>query len=200
MVAHGDDTKGLPAERALGRPPASELVERIVHESIVDGGGARRALDLLRRGLVGGPPPPGEGGVPWGFRPTFVEVETRLVRAIEVTARNREARVGDVRRCEAELARAQGARPLPVTTLWRRIVRLERAGYLRREIRPGGTGGTRSVVRVLTPVEEWVTSARRPETHPGDGRWSASPRSAAGAEVSSAGSTGVLRPPSGPAD
>ncbi len=191
---------GDRAERALGRPIADSAVVRIVEQTMAEGGGARRALDLLRRELIGGPSLSGDAGVPWGAPPSLVEVETRVVRAIEAVTRDHAARVGDVRRCEAELARIQGTRPLPATTLWRRIVRLERAGYVRREIRPGGTGGTRSIVRVLTPVEEWVTSGRRPETHRDDVRWSALPpdggEEARPPELMAA----VLRPPSDPAD
>ena len=80
------------------------------------------------------------------------------------------------------LAQEQGARPLPTTTLWRRIVRLEQAGYVRREIRPGGSGGTLSLVRVLTPIEEWVTTDLRPGTRPAVGPYagSAAPSGAAG--------------------
>ena len=63
-----------------------------------------------------------------------------------------------MKRIEGALAREAGQRPLPATTLWRRIVALERAGYVRREVRPGGAGGTLSVVRLLTPIDEWVTA------------------------------------------
>ncbi len=187
------------AARALGRPPDDELVERIVEESVADGGGARRAVDLLRRELVGGGfRPPMTSVIP--TRPAVVEVELRVVRAIEAAVRNREARVGDVRRHEAELAHAQGAPPLPPTTLWRRIVRLEHAGYVAREIRPGGVGGTRSVLRLLTPVEEWVTTPRRLDTHRADAPWTGSTRTEAGREpLGEAPIPGPARPLSGPA-
>jgi hypothetical protein len=188
------------AERALGHPPVPGLVDRTVERAVAEGGGARRALDLLRRELLGVAAGPRAGEPFRGYRPTLVEVETRVVRAIEAVSHNRAARLGDLRRCEAELARAQGARPLPATTLWRRIVRLERAGYVRREIRPGGTGGTQSVVRVLTPVEEWVTSTRRPEIHPAGGSWTEFPRVGGEPSLSTGELTGVLRPPSDPID
>jgi len=151
------------AERALGRAPPTAFVARLVERAVTEGGGARRAVDLLRRELLGFP------------RSSFVEgspfrsdagpaVEPRVVRAIGSASRGAAARLGDVKRLEAELARAEGQRPLPTTTLWRRIVRLERAGYVRREIRTGGAGGTCSVVRVLTPIEEWVTAPCRSGT------------------------------------
>ncbi|MGD0249709.1 MAG: NB-ARC domain-containing protein [Thermoplasmata archaeon] len=148
------------AERALGRPVAPERVASIVARAVEEGGGARQAVVLLRRSLLGssfGPYPPfsiasGHSGV---------SIEPRVVRAIGVATGGVAAHLGEVRRLEAELARSQGLRPLPTTTLWRRIVRLEAAGYVRREIRAGGNGGTQSLVRVLTPIEEWVTAPRQ---------------------------------------
>jgi hypothetical protein len=188
------------AARALGRPTSPDLVHRVVESALSDGGGARRAIDLLRRELVGASFRSALGPTSLGPRPRVVEVEFRVVRAIEDAVLNREARVGDVRRREAELAEAQGARPLPPTTLWRRIVRLEHAGYVAREVRPGGVGGTRSVLRLLTPVEEWVTSSRRSDTHRDVVPWSAT--SSPGGDSGGLGS-GVLpgggRPPSYPA-
>jgi hypothetical protein len=189
------------ASRALGHPAGSAMVDRLVEETVGDGGGARRLIDLLRRQLVGEGSGPGRGGFPERSGPGVVEVETRVVRAIEAAARGREAKVGEVRRCEAALARAQGTKPLPATTLWRRIVRLEHAGYVVRDVRPGGVGGTRSVLRVLTPVDEWVTSARRAETRRGDGPWSARPLPDAGVGAPPGAPTpATARPPFDRAD
>ena len=42
------------AARALGRPASEDLVARVVEESVAEGSSARRAVDLLRRTLVGG--------------------------------------------------------------------------------------------------------------------------------------------------
>jgi hypothetical protein len=151
------------ADRALGRPVPSDRIASIVARAVEEGGGARQAVVLLRRSLLGsslGPYPP--FSIPSG--PSGVPVEPRVVRAIGVATGGVAARLGEVRRLEAELARSQGLRPLPTTTLWRRIVRLEAAGYVRREIRAGGNGGTQSLVRVLTPIEEWVTAPRRTDT------------------------------------
>ncbi len=145
------------AERALGRAPPPSLVSTVVARSIEDGGGSRRAVDLLRRELLGGRGRPRREG-PEAGPEGRIPVEPRVVRAIGGASGGVAARLGEVRRLEARYALEEGARPLPATTLWRRIVRLERAGYVRREIRTGGQGGTRSVVRVLTPIDEWVTT------------------------------------------
>jgi len=169
------------AERALGHVAPTDLVERVVHRAVEDGGGARRAVDLLRRDLLGVTFRDLRDGVP-PSRLRGVSVESWVVRAIGVASQGRAARLGEVKRWEAALAQEQGARPLPTTTLWRRIVRLEQAGYVRREIRPGGSGGTLSLVRVLTPIEEWVTTDLRPGTRPAVGPYagSAAPSGAAG--------------------
>jgi len=153
------------AERACGRPPPSALIDRVIGRAVEDGLGARRAVDLLRRELLG-VRGPGTTGADRGSR---VEIEPRVVRAIGAASRGLSAQLGDVRRLEAEIAQRQGVRPLPTTTLWRRLVRLERAGYVRREIRTGGRGGTRSVLRLLTPIDEWITAARPTGTPPGFG-------------------------------
>lgn len=187
--------------RAWGHPPAAAEVARVVETALEDGGGAKRAIDLLRRAAVREGHAWGDLPTASGLRPPAVEVELRVVRAIEEAARDREAAVGDVRRREAELAEAQGARPLPATTLWRRIVTLERAGYVARAIRPGGIGGTRSVLRVLTPVEEWITASRRTEIRQASAPWT-SAREAWPDLGKRAAEEGVLpgRPPVGPAD
>jgi len=157
------------AERALGRPTPASLVERAVHAAVEDGGGSPRAIDALRRELLG-------SGRAWrpGFVPrageAAIRIEPWVVDAIGQASRGREAPLGELRRREAVLARREGAEPLPTTTLWRRIVRLEQAGYVRREIRTGGAGGTRSVLRVLTPTDEWVTVPYVPQTRRGSGR------------------------------
>ncbi len=157
--------------RALGRPSPPELVERIVAATAVTGGGAVRAIDLVRRALLG--PAYRADGRPRspGRRGATIRVEPSVVRAIEEAAHGVEAIVGDVRRLEARFARARGESPLPPTTLWRRIVRLEQAGYVRREVRPGGVGGTRSLVRLMAPVDEWVVSSDARGTRPAYVPW-----------------------------
>jgi hypothetical protein len=159
------------AARALGRPTPPDLLERLVRSAVLDGGGAVRAIDLVRRSVLG---PTFRGWASSGRRPareTAIPVESRVVRAIEEASQGTSALVGDVKRFEARYARAQGVSPLPATTLWRRIVRLEQAGYVRREVRPGGVGGTRSVVRVIAPVDEWVIAPESRDTRPGSGHW-----------------------------
>jgi hypothetical protein len=186
------------AERALGRPVASDLVARVVRRAVEEGASAAVALDFLRRELIGG----NRGRrLPPGVASPAVAVEPHVVRAIESAARGQEARVGEVRRWEAQLAEAEGFRPLPATTLWRRIVRLEQAGYLRREIRPGGMGGTRSVVRVLTPVDEWVTAVRPEDTRRAGASWASSPWDVGARPPDAAPLPGSSpAPPSDPAD
>ncbi len=149
-------------ERTVGRPPPSSIVQRIVAQAVEDGHGAQRAIELVRRELLGPPRARGPGG---GRGPAAVRVEPWVVDALEQASRGSAARLGDIRRLEAVLARRRGVVPLATTTLWRRILRLERAGYLRREIRTGGAGGTRSVIRLLTPVDEWVMSEGPTGTH-----------------------------------
>lgn len=159
------------AARALGGPAPAELVTRITETAIAEGGGASRAIDLLRRALTGGEvgrralTPRARRGDP------SLAIESWVVRAIEEAARGSSARLGDVRRFEAKYARERGTSPLPATTLWRRILRLEQAGYVRREVRPGGEGGTRSVVRLIAPVDEWVITPHHRETLRGSGGW-----------------------------
>jgi hypothetical protein len=159
------------AARAMGRPTPPELADRIVETTVADGGGALRAIDLLRRALVRGaggrrgPSPTSRRGAP------AIAIESWVVRAIEEASRGRSARLGDVKRFEARYARERGTTPLPATTLWRRIVRLEQAGYVRREVRPGGEGGTRSVVRLVAPVDEWVIAPHHRETRPTSEAW-----------------------------
>lgn len=165
------------AERALGHPAPPGVIDRVVGRTLEDGAGARRAVDLLRRELLGVTFREMRDGH-LSARLSGVSVEPWVVRAIGVASQGQAARLRDVRRLEAELAQAHGARPLPTTTLWRRIVRLERAGYVRREIRPGGSGGTLSLLRVLTPVDEWVTTSHLLGSRPADVPWagSAAPR------------------------
>ncbi len=159
--------------RALGRAPPPDLVSRLIASTVASGGGAVRAIDLVRRALLG--PEYRLDGRPRAsrLRGEAVPVETSVVRAIEEAARGVEAVVGDVRRLQAEYARAAGHAPLPATTLWRRIVRLEQAGYVRREVRPGGVGGTRSLVRLMAPVDEWVVSPGPRGTRPASEGWTA---------------------------
>ena len=158
------------AERVLGHVAPPAVVERVLTRTFEEGGGARRAVDLLRRELLGITFREIRDGV-MPDRLRGVSIEPWVVRAIRVASHGQAARLSEVRRLEAVLAQAEGARPLPTTTLWRRIIRLEQAGYVRREIRPGGSGGTLSIVRVLTPFDEWVTTPHRLGSRPADVPW-----------------------------
>lgn len=180
------------AHRALGHPLSASQLDRIIGRALEDGGGAQRAVDLLRREILGLSVREMRSGEPSGHL-RGIAVESWVVRAIGAASRGESARVGEVRRLEAELARAEGSRPLPTTTLWRRFVQLEQAGYVRREIRTGGSGGTRSILRVLTPIDAWVTSSRRPGTRPSDERWVGPDAAAARPALPS--SADVARPP-----
>jgi hypothetical protein len=154
------------ASRALGRPAPPSVVARAVAVAVEEGGGSSRAVDVLRRELLGGRRAYGPGFIPRRGA-AAIRIEPWVVSAIGRASQGRTAPLGELRRVEAELARREGVEPLPTTTLWRRIVRLEQAGYVRREIRTGGSGGTRSVVRLLTPIDEWVTAPSSPQTRRG---------------------------------
>jgi ribosomal protein L37AE/L43A len=56
--------------------------------------------------------------------------------------------MGDVRR----------ALGLPITTTWRRVVRLESEGRLRRVVRSGGSGGSSSTVEFEGSLDELVAA------------------------------------------
>jgi hypothetical protein len=147
------------ASRALGHLPPTELVDRVLTRSLQEGRGIGRALELLRRELLGSTSvrtysiPTASGASP-------VAVEPRVLAALERAARGRPATLGEIRSWERRLAAEEGARPLPATTLWRRMVRLQAAGVIRREVRPGGSGGTRSTIEVVGPIPFYALTER----------------------------------------
>lgn len=159
--------------RALGRDPPPALLERIAERAAARGLGATRALDLLRRELLGSEAvrPPLTGSAP-GVR-RELRIEPRVVEALDLAEPRdggglRVVRLRDLRECEARLARAEGVRPLPATTLWRRLVQLEAVGLVRRAVRPGGAGGTHSEVELLRPLNEWPLERPGSRTHRAD--------------------------------
>ncbi len=156
-------------ERALGRSAPETILERVTARVRRDGCGISRAMDLVRREILG-PSAIRPGSV---YRPLESRldllIERHVVRALARAADRESVPLRDIRRWEALLARAEGARPLPTTTFWRRIIRLEQAGYVRREIRPGGMGGTQSVLHFLSPVREWFTAPPGRDTPRGSG-------------------------------
>lgn len=137
------------AERALGRPCPHGWAERVADRALREGRGAARAVDLLRREILGPvADAPRSPFAPRG-RPDDLRIEPRILRALERVALGRATSLGELREWEARLAREEGARPLPATTFWRRVVRLEAAGVVRREVRTGGAGGTRSMLELI---------------------------------------------------
>ena len=155
------------AERALNRPPPDDWIRSIVHRAIREGSGPVKALEVVRRDLL--EPQAIRPGGPFGPQGKMSEfaVEPRVVEAIERASDGDCATVGEVRRWEAISAREQGVRPLPATTFWRRVIRLEQAGLVRREVRTGGPGGTRSLIRLLDRASADRLTIRVPtDNHP----------------------------------
>jgi hypothetical protein len=157
------------AERSLARSVPAEWVERVVRRAVRDHGSATRAVDLLRRELVGrdvselGPvyPSSGEG--------TQISIEPPLLSALGQLEEGVPVRIGELRERATDLARNHGEPALPATTFWRRIVRLERAGLVRRTVRTGGSGGSLSTVVLVRPLGEWSSLRDLSRTLPAGG-------------------------------
>jgi hypothetical protein len=181
-------------ERAMVSSAPASLVTAAVRRALEDGAGATRAIDLVRRRLVGSSLR-SDSGLSRRAR-LAVPVEPRIVAAIGAAVHGASAPLGEVKRWESSFAGERGERPLPATTFWRRIVALERAGYLRREIRPGGTGGTRSIVRLLAPIDEWVTAPTPWGSPRAAGAWGEASRSRepSAAAPAPTGSSAVIGP------
>jgi DNA polymerase III delta prime subunit len=140
------------AQRALGAPPREELLGRVVHTALTEGRGAARVLEILRAELL---PPAVEPILSVaGVReiPPLLFLEPRIAEAIAGACASGPASLTALRAWDARLARAAGERPFAPTTLWRRLVRLEQAGIVRRELRAGGPGGSHSTIRLLRPA------------------------------------------------
>ncbi len=156
-------------ERALGRSAPEPLATEVAARAAREGGGASRALELLRRRLL--------SDASASVRPTLrlapgdnaLALEPHLVAALDRAVGVSTASLGELRAWEARLAREQGVRPLPLTTMWRRLLKLEAMGLLRRSVRPGGPGGTRSTLELLTPVAEWPVRRAPSRSRPGVG-------------------------------
>ncbi len=139
------------AERALGRPPPEGWMDSLTARLAASGRGASHAIELLRRELTRPPVTPWRAPVP-GERTVGPVIEPPLLAALSHAAAKRPATIAEIRRWEREFALREGSRPLPTTTFWRRIVRLESVGVVHREVRAGGAGGTRSLVELLRPI------------------------------------------------
>ena len=129
--------------------------------------GARRAVDLLRREVLGMTFRGMRDGVP-SARLGGISVQPSVMRAID---RRVPGSRGTLRRGEAARSGSR-ARPRSWSAPDRpsgEIVRLEQAGYIRREIPPGGCGGTpRS--SGSSPVDRWVKTVSDGKSS-NDGPW-----------------------------
>ena len=153
--------------RATDRPADLARAAEIARQSARDGGGARRAIDLLRqeygvREVVGGPDQARASG-------GMASLEPHLRRALVAALSTGSCDVGELHRWEVLWAERTGRPPLATTTFWRRMVDLERRGWLRREVRCGGVGGSRTRLVARRPVEEWITARPGREIRPADG-------------------------------
>jgi hypothetical protein len=155
------------AERSLGRPVPSEWVERVVRRADRDHGSATRALEVLRRELIG--PDLSEVGPVYASVRVGPEltIEPPLLSALSQLEEGVPVRIGELRHRALDVARSSGESPMPATTFWRRIIRLERAGLVRRSVRTGGSGGSLSTVALVRPLDEWSTATDRSRTLPG---------------------------------
>lgn len=162
------------AQRALGREPPEEWFSRFLRRVRARAPGATLALQLLARELAE-PAAPSARSISVGVEFPTSLLEPPLLAALARASSRRQATVAELRRWEAEYAEREGSRPLPATTFWRRIVRLESVGLVHREVRAGGAGGTRSVVELLRPITG--PTALEPRDTPPVVGWSASPLS-----------------------
>ncbi len=150
--------------RALGRPAPPGMATEIAERAHADTASASRALELLRRILFeggGGPRP----AVPAACRDGLY-VEPRILEALHRALAGGPVSLGELKRWEARLADLDGARPLPATTLWRRLLRLEAEGLIHRRVRMGGEGGTRSVLELTRPFTDWPVRPALPGSRP----------------------------------
>ncbi len=153
--------------RATDRAAVLSTAARIAHQSFLEAGGARRAIDLLRREFgiretVRAPEDP-DASVP------ARTIEPHLWQALVSALADGSCDVGELHRWEILCAQRAHRPPLATTTFWRRMVDLERRGWIRREVRCGGIGGSRTRLVVRRPVDEWITGRVSPETRPDGG-------------------------------
>jgi hypothetical protein len=140
------------ARRALGTEVDHAWVAGVVARTLSDGGGARRAIELLRSEFELGPSR--ANGAPSRPGPDLESIEPRLLAALARATASGPCELGALREAERRLAEREGAAPLAATTLWRRMIRLEQMGVLDREVRSGGPGGSRSLVRLRRPLPQ----------------------------------------------
>ena len=140
--------------RAFGREPPMELVDRLLRQAAREGRGTSSLMERLRRDTLGNNAPGMRPVDPTSGEVEPLRVEGHVLRALERVALGARAPLAEVRHWASVFAREEGVRPLPTTTLWRRIVRLETSGWLRRDVRTGGPGGTSSMIELLRPIAE----------------------------------------------
>ncbi|MCI4323741.1 MAG: hypothetical protein L3K03_06960 [Thermoplasmata archaeon] len=141
-------------ERAYARPMEPPWLPPLVATVAADAGNARRLLELLRDRSIGAADRARPGLQEVHGTPTLWPIEPHVVRAVGEAIVDGIAELPEIRRCEARLALAAGRRPLAATTLWRRLVRLEEFGWVRRTVRPGGRGGTHSSIALLRALPD----------------------------------------------
>lgn len=152
------------AERALGHPPVESEVREIVGQVEREGHGAARAVEILREHLGGA-----HGTLPVRGAPESIPrlaLEPRIVEALAHACTSGAAPLSEVRGYEGLLAARCGERPLPATTFWRRILRLEQEGLIARDVRAGGPGGSKSTIRLLAGPERLARLMGDQGTHP----------------------------------
>ncbi|HEV2448807.1 MAG TPA: hypothetical protein VGU43_00140, partial [Thermoplasmata archaeon] len=138
------------ARRALGCEPEPAWLGELLRRSMAEGGGAARALQLLREQF--GQEGPAAHEPPGRPHPGWETVEPRLLAALARATAGGPCELSALRDAERSLARRDGVAPLAATTLWRRMIRLEQMGVLQREVRSGGPGGSRSLVHLRRPL------------------------------------------------
>jgi hypothetical protein len=176
------------AARALGSAPPEELLGRVVHATLEEGPSVRRAIERLREALL---PPSVESVTTRAERREIPELqlEPRIAEALAGACAAGPTTLSELRAWEAKLARRAGERPLAATTLWRRLVRLEQEGFLRRDVRSGGPGGSHSTIRLIRPAAHLPQLSRRTGTPPAFGGWGGPPVAPPVRPVPGAGAT-----------
>lgn len=147
------------ARRALGSEPEAGWFGELLRRALDEGGGASRALQLLRDQF--GPPASPDRGAAGRTGPEWESVEPRLLVALARATVAGPCELSALRDAERKLAQRDGVAPLAATTLWRRMIRLEQMGVLQREVRSGGPGGSRSLVHLRRPLPAVAEATER---------------------------------------
>jgi hypothetical protein len=188
LVAILRDRLARVGSHGMGEGELARLAER-AHRDVAP---ATRALELLRAALGFAPEDaPARSG---RDARELLRLEPWFLMALAAECRGGAADLTAIRRREAAYARARGVRPLATTTFWRRIVRLEDEGWLRRAVRNGGPGGTRSVVRLAESARVRLEAITRRESPRDDGPAAPGPAPYEAARPTPRSPTGPARP------